>query len=132
MLSSGLLLVTGVVAAADIVPPAASAPPITLSSLMGTGGLTFATWLLAATYQQASGKSSKLIALVAAFGLSITVQFLTDAGPAAQVVLLGVLNGCQAYLAAAGVATVAGAATGASARSAVEVQSKRTFFSGWF
>lgn len=106
-----LLLVLSGASWADVMPPAASAPPITLSSLSGTGGISFATWLVAATYQQASGRSSKFIALIAAFGLGVAIQFLTDSGPIGQVLLLGCLNGCQAYLAAAGVATVAGAAT---------------------
>jgi len=109
-------------------------PPITKDSLLGAGGVTLATWLISSTFQQVTGRSSKLVALVVAFGVAITVQFLTDAGPTGLVILLGVLNGCQAYLTAAGVATVSGAFASRESRAAgiVVARKRYGFLDSWY
>jgi hypothetical protein len=119
---------------ADSGEPPNSGPPITKDSLLGAGGVTLATWLISSTFQQVTGRSSKLVALVVAFGVAITVQFMTDSESTGLVILLGVLNGCQAYLTAAGVATVSGAFTPREARGAgiVSIRKSYGFFDSWY
>jgi hypothetical protein len=119
---------------ADAADPTTSGPPITKDSLLGAGGVTLATWLISSTFQQVTGRSSKLFALVVALGVGIIVQFLTDASSTGLIILLGVLNGCQAYLTAAGVASVSGALTSPESRAGgtIMVQRGHGFFDSWF